>query len=98
VTISRFQVEFIVKFRVLPNSRNCFYADTNRLKSRNESVNSPSHKHSNSICNLPEYAEHKIFECQKLNNTRSKFKIFKYYKDLNYLLIKRNLLHLKELV
>jgi len=48
VTISRFQVEFIVNFRVMPNSRNGVYAHTNRLKSRNESVNSASHKHS--IC------------------------------------------------
>jgi len=46
VTISRVQVEFIVNFRVLPNSRNGVYAHTNRLKSRNESVNSASHKHS----------------------------------------------------
>jgi len=46
VTISRFQVEFIVNFRVFPNSRNGVYAHNNRLKSRNESVNSASHKHS----------------------------------------------------
>jgi len=46
VTISRVQVEFIVNFRVLPNSRNGVYAHTNRLKSRNESVNSALHKHS----------------------------------------------------
>jgi len=49
VTISHFQVEFIVNFRVLPNSRNGVYAHTNRLKSRNESVNSASHKHSISL-------------------------------------------------
>jgi len=52
VTISRFQVEFIVNFRVLPNSRNCVYAHTNRLKSRNESVKTASHKHSNSLSKL----------------------------------------------
>jgi len=34
------------------------------------------------LCNVPEYAKHMIFECQQLNNIRSKFKIFKYYKDL----------------
>jgi len=41
-----FQVEFIVNFRVLPNSRNGLYAHMNRLKSRNESVDTASHKHS----------------------------------------------------
>jgi len=52
VTISRVQVEFIVNFRVLPNSRNGVYAHTNRLKSRNESVNSASHIHSNCLLNF----------------------------------------------
>jgi len=57
VTISRFQAEFIVNFRVLPNSRNGVYAHTNRLKSRNESVNFASHKHINSFRDLSAYSE-----------------------------------------
>jgi len=36
-------------------------------------------------------------KCQKLNIIRSKFKIFKYYKDLNELIINKEPLHLREL-
>jgi len=40
-------------------------------------------------CNVPEYAEHLTFTCQKLTNICTKFKIFDCYNNLTQLIEKK---------